>query len=46
MTGDTYVEQMERTGRLAEEELDYWGLALFGPKEVLDPVTRKFSLWR
>ena len=46
MTKDTYLEQMERTSKLKEEELDYWGLALFGRKEALDPITRKFSLWR
>ncbi len=46
MTGDTYVEQMERTAQLAEEQLDYWGLCLFGPKESLDPITKKFSIWR
>jgi hypothetical protein len=46
MTKDTYVEQMERTAKLKDEELDYWGLAMFGPKEALDPITRKFSLWR
>ncbi|MEV4174078.1 DUF2000 domain-containing protein [Nonomuraea sp. NPDC049709] len=46
MTKDTYVEQMERTAKLKDEELDYWGLAMFGPKEALDPITRRFSLWR
>jgi hypothetical protein len=46
MTKDTYVEQMERTGQLKEEELEYWGLCLFGPKEVLDTITGKFSMWR
>ena len=46
MTGGSFVEQMERTGQVAEAELDYWGLAVFGPKEAVDPLTRKFSLWR
>jgi hypothetical protein len=46
MTGDTYVEQMERTNALKEEELDYWGIALFGLKKELDPVTGKFSMWK
>ena len=46
MTGDTFVEQMDRTGALREEDLDYWGVAVFGLKEAIDPITRKFSLWR
>jgi hypothetical protein len=46
MTKDTYVEQMQRTRALPEADLDYWGLALFGPKTVIDPITKRFSLWR
>jgi hypothetical protein len=46
MTKDTYIEQMERTSKLNDDELDYWGLASFGKKEELEPITRKFSLWR
>lgn len=45
MTQDSYVEQMARTKTLTEEALEYWGLAVFGPKEAIDPITRKFSLW-
>ena len=46
MTKDTYIEQMARTFLIPEAELDYWGLALFGPSDVLRSVTHKFSLWR
>lgn len=46
MTKDTHVEQMDRTRALREEDLDYWGVSIFGLKEVVDPITRKFSLWR
>ncbi|MFG2363471.1 DUF2000 domain-containing protein [Streptomyces mirabilis] len=46
MTQDTYVEQMERTSKIREEDLDYWGLCMFGPKEKIDPITKRFSLWR
>ena len=46
MTGDTFVEQMDRTRALREENLDYWGVAIFGLKEVIDSITRKFSFWR
>ena len=46
MTKDTFVEQMDRTRALREEDLDYWGVCIFGLKEAVDPITRKFSLWR
>ena len=46
MTGDSYVEQMARTKQLKEEELEYYGLCLFGEKSALDGITGKFSLWR
>jgi len=46
MTKDTFVEQMDRTRALREEDLDYWGVCMFGLKEAVDPITRKFSLWR
>ncbi len=46
MTKDTYVEQMERTKQLKENGLEYWGLCLFGKKEEVDSITRKFNLWR
>jgi Protein of unknown function (DUF2000) len=46
ITKDSFVEQMDRTRALREEDLDYWGICIFGLKEVVDPITRKFSLWR
>jgi Protein of unknown function (DUF2000) len=46
MTKDTFVEQMDRTQATREDDLDYWGICMFGLKEVIDPITRKFSLWR
>jgi hypothetical protein len=46
MTRDTFVEQLQRTRETAESDLEYWGLAMFGPKADLDLITRKFSLWR
>ncbi len=45
MTGDTYIEQLERTSQLKESALEYFGLCLFGKKEDIDPITRKFSTW-
>ena len=46
MTGDTYIEQLERTKMLKESELEYFGLCLFGKKEEIDQITHKFSMWR
>lgn len=46
MTGDTYVEQLERTKETAEADLQYYGLGLFGKKSILDKFTNKLSLWR
>jgi hypothetical protein len=46
MVTDTYVEQMVRTAQIPEAGLEYWGLALFGLKTEVDPITKKFSLWR
>lgn len=46
MTGDTYHEQLEKTCQTKEEDLEFFGIALFGEKEVLAPLTGNFSLWR
>lgn len=46
MTGDTYIEQMERTKTLQESELNYYGICMFGIKDKIDSITSKFSLWR
>ncbi len=46
MTGDTYLEQMERTKNTPEGELNYYGLCMFGHKDKINPITSKFSLWR
>lgn len=46
MTVGTYKEQQERTKQTPELELEYYGICFFGPKEVLNGLTKKFSLWR
>lgn len=45
MTIDTYKEQLEKTKNTTEEEMKYFCLVTFGEKEILDPLTKKFSLW-
>ncbi len=44
MTGDTYVEQLERTKNTQEPV--YYAVALFGEKETIDPLTKRLSLYR
>jgi len=46
MTGETYVEQMQRTQSLTESEHNYYGVCMFGRKEKIDGITSRFSLWR
>ncbi len=45
MTGDTYAEQLTRVAATAEEQLEYYGVAAFGRRAELDPLTKKFSMW-
>lgn len=46
MTVGTYTEQQERTAATPEADLEYYGVVMFGPIGKIDPLTKKFSLWR
>jgi hypothetical protein len=46
MTGDTYIEQLNRTSEIKEVDLEYYGLCLFGNKAEVDTITHKFSMWK
>lgn len=46
MTVGTYEEQKARTQATPEAQLEYYGICMFGSKEALGPLTKKFSLWR
>lgn len=46
MTVGTSEEQWTTTKHTSEEELEYLCVALFGRSEQLDPLTKKFSLFR
>ena len=46
MTGDTYKEQLDKTAASDYEELNFYGIIAFGEKIVLDPITKRLSLWR
>lgn len=45
MTGDTYREQLVKTKETSEEDMEYFCIAAFGEKEIIDPITKRFSLW-
>jgi hypothetical protein len=45
MTGGTYREQLEKTAAKETEEMEYYCVAAFGEKAVIDPITKRFSLW-
>lgn len=45
MTGETFKEQLVKTRDTASEDLEFYGVALFGRKEELGSLTRKFSLF-
>ena len=46
MTVGTYIEQLERTRQTPEDQLEYYGICMFGDKEVMSSLTKKFSLWK
>ena len=46
MFGASAQDQIERTEALPESELDYLGLCAFGPAEILNPLTKRFSLFK
>ncbi|MCC2646665.1 MAG: hypothetical protein K0R02_730 [Rickettsiaceae bacterium] len=46
MREGTYVEQIERTSLTKLDDLNFIGCVIFGPKEKVSELTRKFSLWK
>ena len=46
MTGATYVEQLEKTKSTIQDDLVYYAVGLFGPKDIIDSFTKKLSLWK
>ena len=46
MLGMSAEDQLAKTKRTPEAELDYFGLVLFGPTEIIKPLTKKFSLFK
>jgi hypothetical protein len=46
MTIGSYQEQQERTKNTPEAELEYFGICAFGDVEKLNPLVKKYSLWK
>ena len=46
MTGETYVQQLERTKATPTQELTFYAIVLVGRAEAVNPITKKYSLWR
>ena len=44
-TGDTFKEQLDKTAETSEEDMKYFCIVGFGEKNIIDPLTKKFSLW-
>jgi len=46
MTVGSWKDQEERTLQTSYETLIFYGIVLFGKKEIVTELTRKFSLWK
>ncbi len=46
MTIGSYIEQQERTALTPEAELEYFGICAFDTVEILNPLIKKYSLWK
>ncbi|MBI2546650.1 DUF2000 domain-containing protein [Candidatus Woesearchaeota archaeon] len=46
MTEGTYEDQLKRSAATKEEELEYYGIVLFGDWTLVSELTKKFSLWK
>jgi hypothetical protein len=46
MTGGSYLEQLERTSKVTQEDHNYYGAVLYGPWDTVSEITKKFSLYK
>lgn len=46
MTEGTWEDQKARTLVTKPEEIVFYGIVLYGPKEIVTEMTKKLSLWR
>jgi len=45
MTVGTWEDQVAKSKETVDEELEYYGVCLFGETKILEELTSKFSLW-
>ncbi|MBM3192068.1 MAG: DUF2000 domain-containing protein [Chlamydiae bacterium] len=46
MTEGTWEDQKTRTLTTKPEEIIFYGIVLYGPRELVTEITKKLSLWR
>lgn len=46
MTGGTWLEQVERTSKIKEDEHMYFAAILYGPWDTVSQISKKFSLYK
>ncbi len=46
MTGGTWIEQVERTSKVSEDEHTYFAAILCGPWDAVSQITKRFSLYK
>jgi len=46
MTEGTWEDQAARTQVAKPEDIVFYGIVLYGPKDIVTEMTRKLSLWR
>lgn len=46
MTQGTWEDQDLKTKQTKQDQLQFYGIVLFGPKDIVTDLTKKFSLWR
>ena len=46
MTIGSYEEQIKRSSETKEQDLNYYGIILFGNLQKVSEITKKFSLWK
>ena len=46
MTDGSYIEQLTRTQSTPTAEVVFFGVAMFGSRTALAPITKRLSLWR
>lgn len=46
MTGGTWMEQVERTAKVSEDDHIYYAAIIYGPWDKVSQITKRFSLYQ